>query len=407
MSGSTSRDDTSRPEGIASSRAYLPELEGLRGVAVLLVLLYHLDALVGFPFFNSVGHWPSLPMAFVYSGHTGVSLFFVLSAFLLSLPFLDEASGGARVSRSEFYRRRALRILPLYWALVLVAVAVGLAVHAPGTIRRGLAQMLFVTSVSLGWELPPFTGVLWSLSTEVQFYLLLPLLPLALRRPSRCLLVLAAATLLYAALVTGHLQRIVGDDWALRRSIVGRWPVLAAGIAAAWLWRQRREALARALRPPFGDLLLLATLAALGALIRPVSFVGYHVLDRTWQHAWHVVEGGLWALVVLLVLTGARGAGRVLRHRVLVWLGVVSYSIYLVHVPVLHYWIELSRAVARVEPGWHAAQIPWSLGGVALVLVTAAGTYRWIERPFLRRKVRRADHAAQPSPAHVGALGGR
>ena len=93
----------------------------LRGLAIALVFTFHADAFLGMPFRNRVRTYPWLPLALVCAGHTGVTLFFVLSAFLLSLPFLAEAYGGKPVSRREFYVRRALRILPLFYTVVLVA----------------------------------------------------------------------------------------------------------------------------------------------------------------------------------------------------------------------------------------------------------------------------------------------
>lgn len=89
-----------RPAGIRRSSTYFPELESLRGIAIVLVVVFHADAVMLVPFFNREGSWPSLPLALVFAGHTGVTLFFVLSAFLLGLPFLKEA-GAAGPSRGR------------------------------------------------------------------------------------------------------------------------------------------------------------------------------------------------------------------------------------------------------------------------------------------------------------------
>src|SRR4029453_9298894 len=105
------------PPGIGSS-AYLPELEGLRGLAILLVVAFHCHSVAcGIAREDACGR---APLALIGAGHTGVGLFFVLSAFLLSLPFLRESAGGTKVSRWRFYQRRALRILPLYWGVLAV-----------------------------------------------------------------------------------------------------------------------------------------------------------------------------------------------------------------------------------------------------------------------------------------------
>jgi peptidoglycan/LPS O-acetylase OafA/YrhL len=96
---------------------HLREVDALRGVAILLVFLYHCDTVVR-PGARGAG-----PLfAFVRAGHTGVSLFFVLSGFLLSMAFIAEAEGGRHLRRREYALRRAMRILPMYYLALLVAL---------------------------------------------------------------------------------------------------------------------------------------------------------------------------------------------------------------------------------------------------------------------------------------------
>src|SRR5205085_9108025 len=117
---------------------------------------------------------------FLRTGFTGVSLFFILSAFLLSLPFLERARAGRRIDVRRFYARRALRILPLYWFVVAVT-----AVCCATQIRDVVfawPHMLFLQPLGLPAmeDVRPYGSVWWSLGTEAQFYLLLPLLPCCL-----------------------------------------------------------------------------------------------------------------------------------------------------------------------------------------------------------------------------------
>ena len=102
------------PVGVRASTTYLPELEALRGVGVALVFGFHADRFVHFPLM-ALGAPASPALAFVRAGHTGVDLFFVLSAFLLAQPFLAEVAGAKRVDRRQYFTRRALRILPPNW----------------------------------------------------------------------------------------------------------------------------------------------------------------------------------------------------------------------------------------------------------------------------------------------------
>jgi peptidoglycan/LPS O-acetylase OafA/YrhL len=190
------------PTGIARDARYFFELECLRGVAIALVVLFHADGLVRFPFRNTKGMWPPLPLALVFGGHTGVSLFFVLSGFLLALPFLAEADGERRVDRRVYYRKRALRILPIYWAVLALGVVV--TVRSVADLLPSLGHFDFLNSVpSLIRPMRPFTDVTWSLATEVQFYAVLPLVALCLRTRLRLALLLALFSLAYLTVVIG------------------------------------------------------------------------------------------------------------------------------------------------------------------------------------------------------------
>ena len=112
------RTDHAAAAGVAAGN-YLPELESLRGVAILLVFWFHVEGILCIPFERP--QQVEVPwQALIRAGHTGVSLFFVLSAFLLSLPFWREPAGGPHLSIARYASRRALRILPLYWFAVVV-----------------------------------------------------------------------------------------------------------------------------------------------------------------------------------------------------------------------------------------------------------------------------------------------
>src|SRR5262249_19685971 len=265
------------PAGIRRGSTYFPELESLRGLAILLVFVFHADGVLLAPFRSHVGAQSPLPLAFVWAGHSGVTLFFVLSAFLLSLPFFDEANGGPPVSRRHFYERRALRILPLYVAVVVVGTI--LTSRALTDLWRGLPYLAFLESKpNLPTPMPPFSDVWWSLATEVQFYALLPLVALAFGRSRRITLALVAAyAVAYAALALGVVVHL--EPWLRSQSVVGRGPLFLFGILAAWLYRRHGEAVRaqlaanRWLAAGGADLLLVIVFLALALLLR-------------WSNAW-------------------------------------------------------------------------------------------------------------------------
>jgi peptidoglycan/LPS O-acetylase OafA/YrhL len=389
------------PAGIRPDSTYFPEIESLRGIAILLVVALHADGTLLFPFRARVGSWPAVPLAFVWGGHTGVTLFFVLSAFLLSMPFLQEAYGERRMSRRQFFARRALRILPLYYAAVVVGTIV--TSTSPSDLWRGLPYFLFLEArAHLTTPMPPFSGVWWSLATEVQFYALLPAIALAFGRArSITLALLATFGVLYLAVACGFVFPSL-EPWFRAQSIVGRGPTFLFGILAAWFYlrhgRAVRTRLAASRLPAGGwDMVLVVVLLALGCLLRWVTFHGVMALEVSTMHVWHVAEGALWTLVVLIVLLCPLRAKVLVSNRLLARLGVLSYSIYVLHQPVLRYTLLAWRLwLPHAGVTWNPTTTAWFALAVVFLVTLASLTYRFIERPFL---VRKAKLGATASPA--------
>ena len=393
------------PAGIRRGSTYFPELESLRGLAIALVFVFHADRALLFPVRTRDGAVSPLPLLYVWEGHTGVTLFFVLSAFLLSLPFLDEAYGGRPVSRRQFYQRRALRILPAYWVAVVVATI--LTSHALGDLWRGLPYLAFLESKpNLPTRMPPFSDVWWSLATEVQFYVLLPLIALAFGRSWRVTLALLAGyAVAYLAVATGLVLPGL-EPWLRAQSVVGRGPLFLCGILAAWFYRRHGDAVrarlaaSRPLANGGADLMLAVVFVALAFLLRWENRSGFFPIEESQWYVWHVPEGALWTAVVLLLLLAPLRLKAVLSNPVLAWLGVLSYSIYLLHQPLFVYGIRVARHLAPGMTGWTATAALWFGVMTALCVGLASLTYRFIERPFLVRKAR-IDGAARTAEARA------
>jgi len=381
------------PAGIRRGSTYFPELESLRGLAILLVFVFHADGVLLAPFRSHVGAQSPLPLAFVWAGHSGVTLFFVLSAFLLSLPFLDEANGGRPVSRPHFYERRALRILPLYVAVVVVGTI--LTSRSLADLRRGLPYLAFLQSKpNLPIPMPPFSDVWWSLATEVQFYAVLPLLALAFGRSRRVTVALLAIYAMAYAAVVLFLPVPPFEPWLRAQSIIGRGPLFLFGILGAWLYRRHGEAIRtslaanRWLASGGADLVLVIVFLALALLLRWSNLRGFFVLEPTRWYVWHVPEGALWTAILLTVLLAPLRAKGLLSNAALARLGVLSYSIYMLHLPVLSSSIAVARRLFPSLTGWSAAGAAWFVVATVLCVGLASVTYRYIERPFLVRKAR-------------------
>lgn len=375
---------------------FVAEIESLRGIAITLVFLYHADCLIARrPFLG--GTLVSPLAALVLGGHTGVSLFFVLSGFLLVPPFLSEAIGGRHVQRSTYYARRALRILPLY--LLAVCMATLLSARHAADLLHGLPYLVFSRTGIGGTEpLWPYSGVWWSLRTEVQFYLLLPFVPWFVRSRWRrwsSIVAVAAYTALYIGFVTRCLElRSWSDQLVLFLSVFGRAPQFALGALAGWLYGCHGAALRSWARNAAwrgrvtGDAAMLATLVALAYLLQRVVSIGFMGAELGWN-AWHLLEGALWTAMLLLLLLAPLRTKTVFSNQLWGALGRWSYSIYMIHFPLMWFYVD---GIRRIRPG---AFTSWDVPSVAAMSVLAAAciglsatTYRTIERPFLRRKVR-------------------
>jgi peptidoglycan/LPS O-acetylase OafA/YrhL len=147
----------------------IPGLDSLRAVAVLMVLVYH--SWFEVPGFVQPGEYPwQFP---IFYGRTGVQLFFVLSGFLLFLPYARWIFGlQQQPAMLLFYRRRLLRVGPAYWASLVILLIGPLSL---AKLADGLAHALFLHNLRMDWAYD-LNGVFWTMAIEVQFYVLLPLI---------------------------------------------------------------------------------------------------------------------------------------------------------------------------------------------------------------------------------------
>lgn len=352
----------------------IPELDGVRGCAIVLVLLWHYVAEQIHAPLASVGGRVAQVLGLCWSG---VDLFFVLSGFLIAGILLDrrEAENYFRV----FYIRRVCRIFPLYF--VLLGLFVLLAATKVG--RDPRFSLLFADPMPL-WSYAAFVqnmvmgaretygagwlGVTWSLAVEEQFYLVLPLVIFWV--PRRWLPPVLLAAVLGAPILRGvtggGLLSFTGMPWRADSLLMGA--LLACGMRTPGFvemaGRQRG-----ALR------LLLAVLVA-GAVVMTWRRHVFGMLGHSWLAA-------LFALLILLPLLGRDGwlaAG--LRWPVLTWLGRLSYGVYVFHQPVsglLHGWWR--GAVPEIHDARSAGITLLALG---LTLLAAAASYFLIEQPIVR-----------------------
>ena len=297
-------------------------VDGLRACAALWVVLFHIRAFSG----ARLGPLDLL----VRSGSTGVSLFLVLSGFCLYLPVVK---GGGRLRVGRFFRRRALRLLPAYYvSLVVVLLVVAFAARPLGLAPLSGSQLAVeaVTHLTMTHSLFPSTfytlnGAYWSLALEWQLYLSLPLLVFAVRRLglARVVLAVVAVNVVYRlglqVAVDNHMVAASSPlaTEVLPNLLPGRWAEFAFGMVAAHVYV--RGSVSR-IASPFGWALLLLVPLAVLSVGSPLE---------------HILFGGVFFLLLCIVLSGGNLIARILSWRPLVTLGVMSYSIYLVHQPIV------------------------------------------------------------------------
>ncbi|MEO8672954.1 MAG: acyltransferase [Tahibacter sp.] len=362
---------------------YFPNLTGLRGIAAAWVVVFHVWHFSGAPPLRfDVGSVAIDLTPLASCGWFGVDLFFVLSGFLLGLPFLAAASGMRRwPALVPFWMRRARRVLPAYYLQLVLIVAILWLWR--GTPPLAPAQWLAYLSMEFLLYAPTrdlLNPVWWSLPAEWHFYLILPLLGLLFAR-ARWWLVLALAL---TWVVTFRLLCVESISTGTDRDVYwyttimhlpARIDQFLLGMVAAW-WHLRgglRAARIRRWLLLSGSLLLAVLLFEMGRRGDVLAQVA-----MPWM-LWHYsLVGCAFALIVYAAAGEGAVALRLFGGPVLGFLGAISYSLYLWHVPVLRALVEIDF-LQRI--GW-TGMLAHTLLPLPPIVIVAWASWRWIERPW-------------------------
>jgi len=345
-----------RPTDVALG--YQPALDGLRALAVAMVLAFHLE----------------LPAA--DGGYLGVSVFFTLSGFLITRLLLSEYDGSGTIALRRFYRRRIRRLLPASFLVVgLVVVLAAFEVYSASSRIRG-STVAALTSTFNWYELlggrdyadlfraPNPLAHFWSLAIEEQFYWLWPLVLLAVlpRVPAGRRVLLIGSM----ALVASISAPLTAALWSSAAAYFTTWTrsaeILIGALLAAWTARAAvPEWIGRLAWPSIATVLVIGALTPAG---------------RGWAY-----DGGLPLFAVLSALliatlqapaTRTLGAAPVLALGPVVWIGQVSYGIYLFHWPVIVWLTEDRTGLGR----WWLVVLQ-----IAVTMGLTVASYRLLERP--------------------------
>lgn len=354
-------------------------IDGLRGIAAMLVVLYHFYGHVR----GSVESWiPSLISAVFSHGYLGVPIFFVLSGYVITQNVgLRPVSFGFL---GRFALRRSIRLDPPYWAAIIVSISLGFLAKAifpdlektPPSIQQLIAHVFYAQNL-LGYG--DIVEVFWTLCLEVQFYLFLVLLFMAsqlLTRSENICGVLQSKPFWFAwlLLVGASILDFVGlFPWPISGLFLPYWYAFAAGSVTCW---------------------------ALGGSA-PVRYwfltLGTITIGLTANHNWPTIAATVVTAAALLFAGKTDRMSTWLSGSILQFLGRISYSLYLFHAIVG--WSAISLFKHVWPPATNAfAAVAAFLFGISVSIVTAWIVHLTIERPSIRLS-RRVPYTPNPGPA--------
>ncbi|WP_256369905.1 acyltransferase [Granulicella sp. L46] len=356
---------------------YRPELDAMRFFAFLLVFLHHT---LSRPATNQVAEQITLRNTFATSAKFSVSLFFLLSGYLISTLLAMEKELTGKVHLWDFYKRRMARIWPLYYTFMVLVLLIGTAVHRILPSAGAVVASTFFSGnwflIIAGANLVGGLGILWSVNVEEQFYLVWPLIAKQCERRSLIWVSTGVILAAYVILIVLGALGIVSDV-ALRFNPFVEMQFFAAGaLLAIWLPRDglKVPASIRILLGSTGILLWMAGTHFFGSTAPAPP-------PRWWMPAalYSCVLAG--CLAIFLSFFGM--PGRFIPKRIL-WLGKISYGLYVYH-----------ELVLTLMPRWPTA---WEHRAIfagarlclelSIVILVAGLSYAWLEMPFLRWKER-------------------
>jgi peptidoglycan/LPS O-acetylase OafA/YrhL len=396
-----------RDRALSSPRtpASVPVLDGFRGLAVLWIVLGHCWNELGgrIPLDGGV-----LRHIFV-SSYMGVDMLFIVSGFVLFLPVVIDGTIG---DPKCYAVRRAARIVPAFYAALVLSYAVALLVDAPRLGTGGwLSHLLFLHTESHNVSKVGFgvNGAMWTMSVEVLFYIALPLVAGWYRRRPFLGLALAAAGAELWHQLTLNLPSLVAntgiawsgaDEAQLRMALAfpGYLPQFAVGMTAAWLFVRMREQ-----RERLAGHAVVAQIAALTGALAIAYLRGWEGARGTSGPLDHWVKTAdrtfFFGVLVLATALATSGAQWPVRNAVSRGLGRICYGTYLTHLPLIALMIPALGLDVRTTS--NAQFLLLATVVVPLSVLAGAISYRYLEQPFrrwARRAPRRSSAETQEMP---------
>jgi peptidoglycan/LPS O-acetylase OafA/YrhL len=363
--------------------SYNPAIDHVRAMAAVLIVLYHGNEML----LPSLAHtgtyvWPLTwnPFAAViYEGHTAVGLFMVLSGFIFTA-----AAIGRSVLYAPFIWNRFLRIYPLMLSILALAIYQHPEMFQLGDFIRSLVLFTQLPLLNIGptLHIAPWTEIFWTITPEFQFYLIFPALLWLLTYfgPRPLLMLLVGALLCRGTYFAFYPDVSHISYW----TIIGRIDEFLIGMLAAAAWRgglsDRRTT----------ELLFPAACLAVPFILLAYNRAGGWPDTSWWKAIWPSIEGAMWAVFILGYLKFAKRLPRLI-SAALATVGEASYSSYLLHWPIALFvtgWLAAALTGVEMEYPHFASLLLTAAVVLPPIILISLVTFRLIERPFLRMRVR-------------------
>lgn len=370
------------------AKVYFPGLHGLRFVAAMMVVFSHVELMKDYHGYSNLY---SSNLAVYESGRLGVTLFFVLSGFLISYLLLKEKEVAGSIAVKKFYGRRILRIWPLYYLLVFLTFIViprisffavpKYTAALPANFRYTFPlYVLLLPQVALSiFDPVPFAEPLWSIGVEEQFYLLWPVLMKYVKKFLwlTIMIIIGAVALKQVVFFIAEANRASESlkywNYLLNYLYFTRIECMAVGGVGAWLvFTHQQKILSVIFHRAFQLLLYVVTIFL---IVTEMNKPAYHYL----------MYAACFCLIIINVANNRKSLIR-LENKVFVLLGNISFSIYLFHELVIKSVIEVMvrlRGTAFNDP---LSNVILYAASIILTLGVSSIAYYFFEKPFLRLK---------------------
>lgn len=370
-------------------------LTGLRGYAALWVMFYHawtlLIPLTGIhapiKLLNSQIGFNIAPL---FKGWAGVQVFFVLTGFLLFLPFAEKLiTPETKISLPHYFKRRCLRIFPAYYLqMAILAILAWWGIYENPPIINWLAHIFMLHNWDIEWN-GAINGVWWTLPVELNFYLALPLLFLVVRKIGIIYFTIAAiaVSIAYKMMIfpSISLKETAYKVW-LFGQLNARIDLFAYGMLAAYIYKKQQQALSNQLVA--NGFMIMGMVGIWSTLIYTSNVGGGKI--------WHgndflyFIDSSLGFFIFLLVLGicfNQTFTRQLFCNKIALYFGNISYSIYLWHVPLL-VLIFLNPAIKPHVTGVanYSSMAIALLTYICATLAIATASFYLVEKPFLRKQ---------------------